>query len=46
MANINLWNRTIRPDIGNEKPDLENSSEVPQDQAEVLLQEPNSERLH
>jgi len=40
MANINLWNRTIRPpDISNAKSDLENSREVPQDQAKVLLQE-------
>lgn len=46
MANINLWNRTIRPpDIGNEKPDRENSSEVPQDQAGVLLQAHTGERL-
>jgi hypothetical protein len=29
MANMNLYNLTIRPpDIGNAKPDLENSSEA------------------
>ena len=42
---MNLRNWTIRPDIGNDKPNLEISNEVLQDQAEVLLQEPSSEWL-
>lgn len=43
MANVNLWNWTTRPpDVGIAKTDLENSSEVPQDQAQALLQEPSS----
>jgi hypothetical protein len=45
MANMNLWKRKVRPpDTGNDKPDLENSSETQQGQAEVL-QEPSSKRL-
>jgi hypothetical protein len=43
MTNMNLWKRTVKPpDTGNDKPDLENDGEVPQVQAEVLLQEPSS----
>jgi hypothetical protein len=46
IANMNLWKRKVRPpDTGNDKPDLENSSETPQGQAEVL-QGTSSERLN
>lgn len=46
MANMNLRNRKISPPvIGNDKTDLENLSEILQDQEKILLQEPSCERL-
>jgi hypothetical protein len=43
MGNMNLQNSTIRPGIGNDKPNLEIRNEVLQDQVGVLLQEASSE---
>lgn len=42
---MNLQNWTIKPNIGNDKPNLEISNEVLQEQVEVLSQEPSSEWL-
>jgi hypothetical protein len=42
---MNLQDWTIRPDIGNDKPNLEISNKVSQEQAEVFSKEPSSEWL-
>ena len=45
VANMNLQNWTVRPDIDNDKPNLEISNIVPQEQAELLSQEPSMNRM-
>jgi hypothetical protein len=45
MASMSLQNRKIGPsEGGNVESDVENSSDVPQEQLEVSLQEPGSEQ--